>query len=215
MNEPPILPFDLNQFIQSMPITSEAALPPASPPRPAPVNNSDLVQVIAARLQAFERELTVQREALRRLTNTQKHDMNDLLGAIYDELFTPRNQDVDVQAIFATVQKMIEQSSARQTQAFETLLVAFLRQAEQGTSQGGPEQDFPEEPHYVRTQPDTNEAAPTTDTPLAQAATEDEPAPPFTGRIDVPETSSLEPVSSERARVKKTAVPPPAPAAQG
>lgn len=219
--EKPIEPFDLRNL---------GIFPGTVPPQPQPVEYSmdthrgpqrmyaapsplqdQKMESLANAVTNLQQENTVLAECVRRLTDTDKTAFQELIETVYREKFPPPNQAIDVPKLLAVVQMMIEQSGEAQAQRLEDALHAlYIRQA----NTSAPTQPAPAEA--------PQRAAEAPAQALERAAEEEEyeteaeyeeahPDPDtsnFTGRIELPDRPSIEPVGSDsiRPRTRKSAV---------
>ena len=152
---------------------------------------------VVQRMEAIIQEVQVTQEYFRRVAQVKKGDFNETLVEIRKELFQPK-QDLNVDALLATVQKMIEIDGEQRQQRLEEVLVTYLKRDRdrQAPPAEEPEDDLEEEEAPPAEEPHDN--------------LEEEPSQP-TGPIITPDKPKVEGFTAKdqpgRRRAKKRAAP--------
>lgn len=227
MNASPIKPPNFDDITATIlgPNGAVAQPPQDFTPRPEPSQQWSPPQVSnsAPRIDALTREVIINRELIRRHFQLSKGQLHEAVEAIKEDLFAPKS-GADTAAVLAAVQQML----AAQRAEFEELLTAQAirtrQQPEPEHERSVPAHGFPQarqeaedKPYAYEPNPDVQEerAEPAQPEPIMEDGQiiRDPNATRFFGRIDLPESPSIQPVIStqelpEPRRPRRKSTPP-------
>lgn len=156
------------------------------------LDQAKLLKAQQDEIAALKEENQLITEVFRRLTNTEKEQLREVVQTVYHEMHPPQPKGINVEALLSVVSQMIQQSAEQNRAHLEELFHAqAIRQAHATTPDNSPEQETP--------RADPQPAAEQLDQPLPEPEDPDVDTPvAISGPVETPAISSFEPVGGDR-----------------